>query len=76
MRAFDTAGRKRCVVKRDPCQNSGKTSMPDSAPNVVQVEFTPEFKCNIRQLAKKYQHLLDDIQPVINQLEAGQIRGI
>jgi mRNA-degrading endonuclease RelE of RelBE toxin-antitoxin system len=49
--------------------------MPDDAAKVVQVEFTPEFKRNIRQLAKKYHHLQADVQPVINELEAGQTPG-
>jgi mRNA-degrading endonuclease RelE of RelBE toxin-antitoxin system len=49
--------------------------MPDSTAKVVQVEFTPEFKRNIRQLAKKYRHLQADVQPVIAQLEAGQTPG-
>jgi mRNA-degrading endonuclease RelE of RelBE toxin-antitoxin system len=49
--------------------------MPDDAAKVVQVEFTPEFKCNIRQLAKKYRYLQADVQPVINALEAGQTPG-
>jgi mRNA-degrading endonuclease RelE of RelBE toxin-antitoxin system len=49
--------------------------MPDDAAKVVQVEFTPEFKRNIRQLAKKYRHLQADVQPVINELEVGQTPG-
>lgn len=49
--------------------------MPDNAAKAVQVEFTPEFKRNIRQLAKKYRHLQADMQPVIAQLEAGQTPG-
>ena len=49
--------------------------MPDNPAKLVQVEFTPEFKRNIRQLAKKYRHLQADIQPVIAQLEAGQTPG-
>lgn len=49
--------------------------MPDSTANIVQVEFTPEFKRNIRQLAKKYRHLQADIKPVMAQLEAAQIPG-
>jgi mRNA-degrading endonuclease RelE of RelBE toxin-antitoxin system len=49
--------------------------MPDDAAKVVQVEFTPEFKRNIRQLAKKYRHLQTDVQPVIDELEAGQTPG-
>lgn len=49
--------------------------MPDKTAQPVQVEFTPEFKRNIRQLAKKYRHLQADVQPVIAQLEAGQTPG-
>jgi mRNA-degrading endonuclease RelE of RelBE toxin-antitoxin system len=50
--------------------------MPDETARVVQVEFTPEFKRNIRQLAKKYRHLQADVQPVIAQLASGQTPGI
>ncbi len=49
--------------------------MPDNTAKSVQVEFTPEFKRNLRQLAKKYRHLQADVQPVIAQLEAGQTPG-
>jgi mRNA-degrading endonuclease RelE of RelBE toxin-antitoxin system len=49
--------------------------MSDNTAKVVRVEFTPEFKRNIRQLAKKYRHLQADIQPVIAQLESGQTPG-
>ena len=49
--------------------------MPDKTARVAQVEFTPEFKRNIRQLAKKYRQLQADVQPVIAQLEAGQTPG-
>jgi len=49
--------------------------MPDEPTRGVQVEFTPEFKRNIRQLAKKYRHLQADVQPVIAQLESGQTPG-
>ncbi len=41
----------------------------------VQVEFTPEFKRNLRALSKKYRHIRSDIQPVIGQLEAGEFMG-
>lgn len=30
-----------------------------------EVEFTPEFKRNLRSLAKKYRRIRSDIQPVI-----------
>jgi mRNA-degrading endonuclease RelE of RelBE toxin-antitoxin system len=63
------------MERRGPCQNCGKTSMPDDSANLVQVEFTPEFKRNLRQLTKKYRHLQADVQPVIAQLESGQTPG-
>jgi len=50
--------------------------MPSEPPRQVQVEFTPEFKRNVRALAKKYRHIRSDIQPVIERLEAGEIFGI
>ena len=69
---FGKVGRKPYGGKHGRCQNCGKTSMPDETARVVQVEFTPEFKRNIRQLAKKYRHLQADVQPVIAQLASGQ----
>ena len=41
----------------------------------MQVEYTPEFKRNLRVLAKKYRHIRSDIQPVIDQLRAGEVIG-
>lgn len=41
----------------------------------VQVEFTPEFKRNLRALARKYRHIRSDIEPVIEQLVSGQFVG-
>ena len=49
--------------------------MPNSSGKEIQVSFTPEFKRNVRQLAKKYRHIKSDIQPVIEQLESGQTPG-
>ena len=45
------------------------------------VYFTPEFKRNLRHLAKKYRRIRDDIQPVLDELENGvkpgdQITGL
>ena len=37
-----------------------------------EVRFTPEFKRNLRQLAKKYRQIRSDIQPIIDVLLAGQ----
>ena len=41
----------------------------------VQVEFTAEFKRNIRQLSQKYHLIKSDVQPVINELETGKTPG-
>lgn len=41
----------------------------------IQVRYTFEFKRNIRALAKKYRHLREDIQPVIEQLQTGCVLG-
>lgn len=42
-----------------------------SEPLQVRVEFTPEFKRNLRALSKKYRHIRSDVQPVIEQPQAG-----
>jgi mRNA-degrading endonuclease RelE of RelBE toxin-antitoxin system len=49
--------------------------MPSEPAEPVQVEYTPEFKRNLRALAKKYRHIRSDVQPVIDQLRAGEIIG-
>lgn len=42
---------------------------------LIQVEATPRFQRNLRKLAKKYLNIRDDIQPVIKQLQQGEILG-
>ena len=49
--------------------------MPNRVSQKVEVEFTSEFKRNIRQLSKKYRHIKSDVQPVINELESGETPG-
>ena len=49
--------------------------MRNNLPQKTQVEFTSEFKRNLRMLAKKYRHIQSDIQPVINQLQKGIVVG-
>jgi len=49
--------------------------MPSEPAEPVWVEYTPEFKRNLRALAKKYRHIRSDVQPVIDQLRAGEIIG-
>ena len=49
--------------------------MPDETIPGVEVRFTPEFKRNLRSLSKKYRHIRSDVQPVIDQIQAGKFVG-
>ena len=49
--------------------------MPGEPAEPVRVEYIPEFKRNLRALAKKYRHIRSDVQPVIDQLRAGEVIG-
>ena len=49
--------------------------MANEPGNPATVTYTPEFKRNLRHLAKKYRHIHDDIQPAIDQLTAGANRA-
>ena len=44
-------------------------------PPLVAVRFTPEFKRSLRTLAKKYRHIRQDVEPVIEQLQNGSLPG-
>jgi mRNA-degrading endonuclease RelE of RelBE toxin-antitoxin system len=41
----------------------------------VEVKFTPEFKRNLRALSKKYRHIRYDIEPLIIDIQNGQLPG-
>ncbi len=43
--------------------------------NQINVEASPTFLKNIRTLRKKYPHIQNDIQSVIQQLEQGELLG-
>ena len=49
--------------------------MPNEPAEPMQVEFTQEFKRNLRALARKYRHIRSDVQPMIDQLLAGEVIG-
>lgn len=49
--------------------------MSSNAASPLPVTFTPEFKRNLRQLAKKYRHIKSDLQPIIDQLTSGSKPG-
>jgi mRNA-degrading endonuclease RelE of RelBE toxin-antitoxin system len=42
----------------------------------VKVEFTPEFKRNLRTLSKEYRHIQDDVEPVIGNCKRGSYLAI
>lgn len=41
----------------------------------IEINFTPRFQRDIRELAKRYRSLKTDIQSLIEQLQAGQTPG-
>ncbi|QXD14144.1 hypothetical protein GQ464_011825 [Rhodocaloribacter litoris] len=49
--------------------------MPSEERRRVEVAFTPEFKRNIRRLARKYRHIRSDVAPVIRRIEQGETPG-
>jgi len=49
--------------------------MPADSRRPVEIAFSPEFKRNLRQLAKKYRHIRADVQPIIDKLEEGEKPG-
>jgi mRNA-degrading endonuclease RelE of RelBE toxin-antitoxin system len=42
---------------------------------LIQVEASPTFNRNLRTLAKKYRSIRSDLQPVIEQLQQGELLG-
>jgi mRNA-degrading endonuclease RelE of RelBE toxin-antitoxin system len=42
---------------------------------LVQVTFTDQFEREVRRLSKRYRRIRPDIQPLIEQLEAGELPG-
>jgi mRNA-degrading endonuclease RelE of RelBE toxin-antitoxin system len=41
----------------------------------IRIQFTDEFKGELRTLAKRYRQIRADIQPLIEQLQAGEFPG-
>jgi mRNA-degrading endonuclease RelE of RelBE toxin-antitoxin system len=48
--------------------------MPNDPP-VYQVEASDNFQRNLRSLSKRYRRIRSDIQPIIDQLQAGELSG-
>ncbi len=49
--------------------------MTDEKTDPTEVEFTPEFKRNLRALARKYRNIRSDVKPVIGQIQKGDFIG-
>jgi len=41
----------------------------------MEVEYTEAFLHQLRRLSRRYPHIRNDVQPVIEQLQAGEILG-
>lgn len=61
-------------MTKEPQDDAERETLPPAQQNVG-VYFTSEFRRNIRRLSKKYRHLQADVQPVVEQLQAGQTPG-
>lgn len=46
-----------------------------SESNSIQVYFAEEFKRNLRALSKKYRRIRSDVEPIVEQLQAGELPG-
>ena len=49
--------------------------MENEESSIVEVEFSSEFERKLRPLFKRYRQILNDIQPIIEQLQAGEQPG-
>src|SRR2546426_7678618 len=48
--------------------------MPNDSFNAT-IEYTAEFKRNLRVLAKRYPHIRSDVQPFVHDLQLGETPG-
>lgn len=46
-----------------------------SEPLAISIALTPRFKKDLRELSKRYRSIRSDLQPLIEQLQAGEIPG-
>lgn len=49
--------------------------MPSEPGPPVELRYTPEFKRNLRQLAKRYRRIQSDLEPLLRSLAGGQVPG-
>ncbi len=48
--------------------------MPNEQPSVF-IDLTPEYKQNLRNLSKRFRNIRSDVQPIIEELQQGNILG-
>jgi mRNA-degrading endonuclease RelE of RelBE toxin-antitoxin system len=48
--------------------------MPNEQPSAF-IDLTPEYKQNLRGLAKRFRNIRSDVQPIIEQLQQGNVLG-
>jgi mRNA-degrading endonuclease RelE of RelBE toxin-antitoxin system len=46
-----------------------------SESSVIEIRLTPEFRKQARKLEKKYRQLRSDLQPILTQIQMGEIIG-
>jgi len=44
-------------------------------PSPIQIDLTPRFQKDLRALAKRFRQVRSDLQPLIDQLQAGELPG-
>jgi mRNA-degrading endonuclease RelE of RelBE toxin-antitoxin system len=49
--------------------------MQNESRQSIRVEYTPEFKRNVRALTKKYRHIRSDVQPVLDDIAENKALG-
>ena len=49
--------------------------MQNNEPLLIEIAITPRFQRDLWELAKRYRSIRSDIQPLIDQLQAGEIPG-
>jgi addiction module RelE/StbE family toxin len=62
-------------MQRESDNQSEEQQASQETQPVVQIDLTPEFKRNLRNLAKRYRNIRSDIQPVTQALENGNFEG-
>jgi mRNA-degrading endonuclease RelE of RelBE toxin-antitoxin system len=61
------------MVELSQFQNYGKGLM--SIDPLVELKFSEEFKNKLRNLSKKYRNVRADLQPILDDLQAGNFQG-